>query len=128
MGSLGFTMPFAQATGSLGLFVATQSEVAAAKHDLRSLLLTNWGERPMHRDLGCNLIEFLFQQMIVGETDVLVEERIRSQVSKWLPFLAIKAIKVTFPEDRPNTIRVDMKYFLISKPEFVEDISAEVTA
>ena len=128
MASIGFTMPFAQATGSLGLFVASTSDVSAAKHDLRSLLLTNWGERPMHRDMGCNLIEFIFQPIIVGETDVLVQERIRSQVSKWLPFLAIKSINVTFPQDRPNTIRVDMQYFLISKPEYVEDISAEVTA
>lgn len=126
MGSVGFTIPFTRSTGSLGLFTTTSTNLAAAKEDLRSLLLTNWGERPMHYDLGCNFREFLFNQIVKGETEVLVEDRIRSQVSKWLPFLGINQVLVTFPVE--NTIRVSMSFYLISKPESVDSISVEVTA
>lgn len=121
-------MPFARATGSLGLFVATKDDITAAKHDVRSLLLTNWGERPMHMDLGCNLRQFLFEQINPGQTEVLVEERIISQMSKWLPYLGIKDLVVSFPADRPNTIHVDMKFYLISRPDHVEDLHEEVVA
>jgi phage baseplate assembly protein W len=128
MVTIGFTMPLAQATGSLGLFVATTDDITTAKHDLRSLLLTNWGERPMHRDLGCNLREFLFEQIVPGQTEVLVEERITSQVQKWLPFLSIKSIDVSIPQERPNSIHVDMQFFLISRPDHVDDLHEEVSA
>jgi phage baseplate assembly protein W len=126
MASIGFTMPFARSSGSLGLFSTSSTVLEAAKHDLRSLLLTNWGERPMHFDLGCNLREFLFNQIVIGETEVLVEERIRSQVSKWLPFLAINQVSVTFPTD--HTISVSMSFFLVSRPDTVDNLSVEVSA
>lgn len=125
MSTIGFTIPFTQTTGSLGLFTATTTTLAAAKEDLKSLLLTNWGERPMHYDLGCNFREFLFNQMVTGETEILVEERIRSQVAKWLPFLAINQVKVILKE---NKIRVDMSFTLVSQPDTVENLSVEVTA
>jgi hypothetical protein len=79
----------------------------------------------MHYDMGCNFREFLFNQIVSGETEILVEERIRSQVSKWLPFLAINQVAVSFPED--NTIRAQMSFYLISNPESVENLSVEVT-
>lgn len=125
MATVGFTIPFTQTTGSLGLFTATTTDLTAAKEDLKNLLLTNWGERPMHYDLGCNFREFLFNQSVHGETEILVEERIRSQVAKWLPFLAINQVKTTLSD---NTIRVDMSFTLISKPEAVQNLSVEVTA
>src|SRR5512137_2452331 len=104
MATIGFTIPFQESTGSLGLFVATSDQISAAKQNLKSLLLTNWGERPMHYDMGCNMIEFLFQPMREGETDVLIADRIRSQVARWLPYLSVNDIKVSFSDD--NSLRV----------------------
>lgn len=126
MATLGFTIPFVRSTGSLGLFGTTSTTLSAAKEDLRNLLLTNWGERPMHYDLGCNFREFLFNQIVSGETEVLVEERVRSQVAKWLPFLAINQVKVSFPTE--HTIRVAMSFYLVSKPDTVEQLAVEVSA
>lgn len=126
MASIGFTIPFARSSSSLGLFATTTTELAAAKEDLKNLLLTNWGERPVHYDLGCNFREFLFNQIVPGETEVIIEERVRSQVSKWLPFLAINDVKVTIPTD--HVIRVSMSFALIAKPDTVEKITVEVTA
>lgn len=125
MATVGLTIPFTRSTGSLGLFTATVTDLSAAKEDLKSLLLTNWGERPMHFDLGCNFREFLFSPIVSGETEVLVEERIRSQVSKWLPFLVVNDVRVTFPSD--NTVRAAMSFYLISKPDSVERLSVEAT-
>jgi len=126
MASVGFTMPFARSSGSLGLFATSPTDLEAAKHDLRSLLLTNWGERPMHFDLGCNMRQFLFNQIVSGETEVLVEDRIRSQVAKWLPFLAINQVSVSFPSD--HVIRVSMSFSLVAHPDTVDNLSVEVQA
>ena len=126
MATIGFTIPFTQSADSLGLFTTTKTNLAAAKEDLKSLLLTNWGERPMHFDLGCNFKEFLFNQIIPGETEILVDERIRSQVAKWLPFLKINQVQVTFPAD--NTIHVSMSFAMVSQPDTVENLSVEASA
>ena len=126
MASIGFTIPFARSSSSLGLFATTTTDLQAAKQDLRNLLLTNWGERPIHYDLGCNFREFLFNPMTIGETDVVIEDRVRSQVAKWLPFLYINQVRVTFPTD--HAIRVEMIFSLIGKPDTVDRITVEVTA
>jgi len=124
MVSVGFTMPFARTTSSLGLLATTTSDIQAAKVDLKSLLLTNWGERPMHYDLGCNFKEFLFEQR-GQDMNSRIEERIRSQVGKWMPFLAINQILITSPDD--HRIKVQMKFHMISHPDTIDTLNVEVS-
>ena len=99
--SIGFNFPFQPATGSLGYLEVTDDIVSAIQANVRSLLLTNRGERVMHIDFGCNLREFLFEQ----KTRVLkmrISERIKAQLAKWMPFLTLTRSVVTFTEDDPN--------------------------
>ena len=53
--AIGFSFPFQVATGSLGYFSVTEDELSAVDANLKSLLLTNWGERVMHFEFGGNL-------------------------------------------------------------------------
>jgi phage baseplate assembly protein W len=121
---IGFTVPFARTTGSTGYFYATTTDLQAARNDVKSLLLTNWGERPMRYELGCNLKEFLFEQRD-ADTSVRIDERIRSQVSKWVPFVSLDDLQIDFPTE--HTIRISMKYSLIGRPDSVDTISVEVS-
>lgn len=113
--SIGFNFPFSPSTGSLGYLEVTDDVVSAITANVRSLLLTNRGERVMHIDFGCNLREFLFEQR-TKSLKVRIAERIKAQLAKWMPFLTLTGLYVTFPEEDPAVpengflIHLDLQY------------------
>ena len=119
--SIGFTFPFTAATGSIGLFETSENEFDALRNDIHSLLITNWGERVMHYNLGCNLREFLFEPKTSPELREAIADRIISQFNMWLPFLNVVQLNILFTEDRPdipeNGLGVFIAYELESKPD-----------
>ena len=94
---IGLTLPLAQTTSSLGYLAFSTREIEAARYDLKSLLLTNWGERPMHYYLGCNLNEYIFQPQ-TDQTAGQIKSRIIAQVSNWLPYVNIDNVEVGWDE------------------------------
>lgn len=128
--SIGFTLPFARSTGSIGYFQATTDEVDAVKQNLKSLLLTNWGERVMRYDFGCNLIEFLFTNQRDEELKARIADRIIDQISKWMPFLTIDVLTIQFSTEDPtileNQIRVNLGFRISSRPTITETFSQVV--
>jgi len=119
--SIGFTVPFNVTTGSLGHFQVTETELEAVENDIRSILITNWGERVMHFNFGCNLREFIFQQKNSNELRGQIADRINNQMALWLPFVELNELNVLFSDDLPeipeNGIGVVMAYRLTSKPD-----------
>jgi len=61
------------------------------KFHLTNLLLTNPGERITLPDYGVGLRKYLFENANTGVED-LIEARIRSQVSTYLPYLDLQAL------------------------------------
>lgn len=112
---IGFNFPFQPSTGSLGYLEVTDDVVSAIIANVRSLLLTNRGERVMHIDFGCNLIEFLFESRTSGLRS-RIAERVKNQLSKWMPFVTLTGLFVTFSEDDPAIpengfhIHIDLVY------------------
>lgn len=110
--SLGITFPFQLSTGSLGYFEVTNDVLTAIESNARALLSTNWGERPMHSDLGCNLREFVFEPR-TPQLRGRVADRIISQFKKWLPFLVVDKLFLIFTADDPsipeNGIRIKLE-------------------
>lgn len=123
---IGLTTPFAAATGSLGGLAFTDDDVSAATQNVRSLLITNWGERPMHFHLGCNFVEFLFEPQRNQDLRTRMMDRVVDQCAKWLPFIKIKTLNVTFDEEDSrvptNGVGVFMEFVLISKPTNVASL------
>jgi len=119
--AIGYTFPFSKSLDNPGFFETTSTDIAAVKENLKSLLLTNWGERVNHYYLGCNFKEFLFESIHPTELKSRIADRIISQVDTWLPFLAIENLNVNLTEDDPSIpengvgIRIDFK--LIAKPD-----------
>ena len=120
--SIGFVLPFARSTGSIGYFQMTETKIAAIEQDIRSLLMTNWGERPMHYDFGCNLREFIFEQR-TDELKERIADRINDQVSKWLPFVELSTLNILFDNEYPeipeNGVGVIIEFFLTGDPDVV---------
>lgn len=119
--AVGFTLPFARATGSIGYFEVSRTELEAVQNNLRSLLVTNWGERVMHQDFGCNLIQFLFEQSVDDELREQISDRIASQVAKWMPFVNVDDIQLVFPEEDSsvpqNSFRISITFSLSRRPD-----------
>ena len=119
--TVGFTLPFAKSTGSLGYFEMTNDEASAVVQNVRSLLLTNWGERVGHYNMGCNFIEFIFQPLKSDELRSRIGDRVVSQMSTWMPFVTINELNVFFHEDDSsvdeNALRVRMVFSIAGRPD-----------
>jgi len=86
---------------SRGTFQNNEESVDAIADDLKILILTNHGERLVHRDFGANLRPLLFEQ----QGDFLnqrIEDAIVVAVEKWMPFITIVDLVVKDSESNPN--------------------------
>lgn len=101
--SIGFSFPFAQATGSLGYLESTADVQSAIRSNVRALLLTNWGERVMHYDFGCNMREFIFEPA-TSELRGRIAERVKNQLAKWMPFLLLTELFIVFTGEPGMTV------------------------
>jgi phage baseplate assembly protein W len=128
---IGFTLPFSKSTGSIGYFETTEGEVAAVREDLKSLLLTNWGERVNHYFLGCNFKEFLFETLHADELKSRMADRVTNQVETWLPFVVVQNLNILLSEDDPNVpengVKVNIEFGLVSKPDLSSRLEVIVT-
>lgn len=128
---IGFTLPFSKSSGSVGYFETTDDELSAVHEDLKSLLLTNWGERVIHYYFGCNFKEFLFENIRKDELRSRMADRVLDQVGTWLPFVSIRKLNILIREDDPNVpehgVRVKIEYGLKSKPDLSKSLDLLVT-
>lgn len=125
-----FTLPFRLATSSNGYFEVTETVLDAVISNARSLLVTNWGERPMQYYFGCNLREFLFDP----KTDLLrrkIADRINTQFARWLPFLVIDEMYVLFSDDEPslneNAVAIKIVFRFSDDPTKAAEIVQVIT-
>ena len=113
--SISISFPFALATGSVGYFEASEDIADALRSNVRSLLLTNWGERLMHYDFGCNFREFLFEPKTVSLKSSIAA-RVQSQLAKWMPFISLRGLFVILSGEDPSVpdpgfmVRLEMVY------------------
>lgn len=123
----GFALPFSVATGSLGHFEMTNDELSAVKENLKSLLLTNWGERVGHYYLGCNLRQFIFEPIEVDELKEKIADRILSQIAMWIPYVRINNLNIMTSSDdttiSENMLKIVIDFGITSKP----DLSSRLT-
>lgn len=126
MSPIGASFPFYPATGSAGLFESVYTKLAAVTSDIRCILVTNWGERVMLTQFGCNLIEFLFSPLRGPQLGGAIERRIRDQMGRWLPGVKVQEVTVLTPEEDPtlsdNTVRVRMKFFVGSRIGSLDEV------
>lgn len=123
---IGFTLPFSIASGSTGYFEMTRDELSAVEQNVRSILLTNWGERVGRYYFGCNLRQFMFEPMDVDELKEKIADRITGQLRTWLPFVDIDTLNIltviddsSIPE---NCIKIKIAFSLNSRPDMTRTL------
>lgn len=98
--------------GSKGAFATNDSTIDAVIDDLKILILSNHGERPIHGDFGANLRSIAFES---GATILTkAEDLILAAVEKWMPFVTVVEIQAFNSSNdvtvRENEIRVKIRF------------------
>jgi uncharacterized protein len=79
-----------------------------AKQNLKMLILTSPGERMMDINFGVGLKRYLFD-MNNEATYQDIASNIRSQVSRYMPFIEIQKVEFRTPENDPDIFPNDVR-------------------
>jgi phage baseplate assembly protein W len=84
--------------------------VADQLHDnLKNLLLTNWGDRPVHYYLGANLRKLTTEFVSQEDFDISAATNIKDAVGKWMPFIDLEGFLTEIDHtDNKNTAKVNL--------------------
>ena len=107
MSSFGVALPITK--NSIDGFTMIKSFRRLIKQNLKMLILTAPGERVMEPEFGVGLRNFLFQNF-GSQTYVLIEARIRDQVSKFMPVVNILNIQFDTSGTDSNTLGIALAY------------------
>ena len=91
---VGIDLPIRKSDGAEGYFKSTESTIESVKNNIRSLLLTNSGERLMQPTIGMNFKKYLFEQFTEDLQDK-VKSEILDKFNFWLPFVNITNVDVS---------------------------------
>ena len=98
---------------SFPLTVGTQKQnfvTSAQVHDnLRNLILTMKGERPMQPTFGSDLYNLLFEPIDDDQLSNAAEHAVRDAVALWMPAIQIETVSITSERDR-NRVLVTVIY------------------
>lgn len=78
-----------------------------AYQNLKTIILTNPGERVMDSKFGAGVRRFLFEQQSFNQTYLSIDNAIREQVSIYMPGITIK--KLDIQQDPKNENKINMK-------------------
>ncbi len=109
--SVGVTLPLRK--GNNGYFEVSYTTKDQIKSNIKSLLLTQKGERLMQPTFGSNLQRALFEQNS-DNLDDFIEDTIMEAIDTWMPYVTIESIvydRNDTLKDR-NRIDLELKYSL----------------
>ena len=112
---IGLTFPMGRGKS---LFSRTKTLQEQAKYNLKTLLLTNLGERSMQPEFGSRLLEVIFE----FKDETLIEEVINEAVEKWLPYISINSVDTQVDAGNPNRLNVAIDFSVSTTPEATDQI------
>ena len=114
--SVGLSFPL----GFVGsrFFNRTKTIEEQAQHNLKNLLLTNLGERPMQPEFGSRLLSVVFE----FKDDALIEEVINEAVEKWLPYITINEVITSVDATNQNRLNVSIDFSVATSPDATDQI------
>jgi phage baseplate assembly protein W len=107
MSSLSVKLPLTKDSGNG--FTMNKSIVGMIKQNFKMLLLTIPGERVMEPNFGVGLKTFLFSNYYEG-VESQISQRIREQVTTYLPTITVKNIQFLKSNIDVNTLGIRITY------------------
>lgn len=94
--------------GGAPIFKSSYTTEQQAISNLKSLILTRKGERPMQPLLGTDVYSLLFENMS-SDLQIELEKTLRDDIAFWLPYIIIDKLDVNVNEDE-NRIDVSINF------------------
>lgn len=92
-----------------GLLAMNFTLAESVQDNLRNLILTNWGERLGHYNLGANLRPLTSEFVSQENFDSQAIERIRAAVGRWMPYIDLEDFSSKVNRvDNKNTAVIDI--------------------
>lgn len=92
--------------GGTPIFKSSYTTEEQAISNLKNLLLTRKGERPLQPNFGSEIYSILFEQIELDTAESL-ESSIRADIKYWLPYIIVSDLVVTTEEDL-NRIQIKL--------------------
>jgi phage baseplate assembly protein W len=110
--SVGVTLPLRK--GNNGYFEVSYTTKDQIKSNIKSLLLTQKGERLMQPTFGSDLKRYLFEP-ISSNLDSFIEDSIMEAINTWMPYVTVESIIYDTSNNLKDMNRIDLelKYSLI---------------
>jgi phage baseplate assembly protein W len=83
------------------IFQSVYTVPEQVRENLKTLLLTQIGERYMQPNFGTNLLAILFEPN-VSELKQDIQEILESAISTWLPYISIEQLNITTADEDPT--------------------------
>ena len=125
---IGIDLPFRKSDGTQGWFESTTTTFNAVRNNIKSLLLTQKGERLMQPSLGLNLKKYLFEQ-INDDTIILIENDIFDAFQFWLPFVEIVDLQISPGEDSDigrNSIKISIQFSISKTSNYFDEVQVTI--
>ena len=121
---VGIKIPYTR--GNEGYFQQTYSDIERAHNNLKMLLLTAKGERPLMPTYGSDLRFMLFNPGD-DQYDNLFIDAVTESTEKWMPEVTIINVTVERNFDNfPNKAVLDIEFSITSIPDSNEILTVEV--
>tara|TARA_R100000315_G_C5208932_1_gene123813 strand:- start:132 stop:578 length:447 start_codon:yes stop_codon:yes gene_type:complete len=126
---IGIDLPFRKSDGNEGWFASTKTTFDAVRNNVKSLLLTERGERIMQPSLGLNLKKYLFEPLD-EDLRLKIESEILQTFDFWLPFVNVIDLQVTFNGDVSdigrNKIDISLSFNIKQNQDYFDTVSVTI--
>lgn len=122
MKPIGVDIPITR--GEQGLFKQTYTTFDSIKSNLKNLLMTKNGERPLNPEFGNGLSGILFE----SDTEVTsesIKQTIRDIVAAYEPSVIIQSISANINDK--NSIEVYIEFSIASYPTFIDRLNLNLS-
>jgi phage baseplate assembly protein W len=96
-------------------------DIDAIKNSLKNLILTNYGDRPFHPEIGCNISSLLFEP-VDEYTAVGLQEEIKVTIGRNEPRVNLLVTEIQYDEDK-NSFYVTLGFRLSQGSNIEEEVS-----
>ena len=113
---LGLKIPYRR-DDVFGYFAQITNTRERYNTNLKMLLMTAKGERPIMPNYGSNLRSILFEPNSPDHVDSLMEDAITEAVEEWLPEIMVEGVDVTRDHvNTPHSATIRIDYTIINIP------------
>ena len=124
---VGIMIPYVK--GNDGYFQQTYSDVTRIYTNLKMLLMTAKGERPMMPTYGSNLKELLFSPNLETYVDEIFKESVEESTDRWMPEITLIDVNVERDHnDYPNKATLKIFFTINDIPDSYEELTLEIEA